>query len=264
LEAERTIEVETRGPIEILTLNRPASLNALNSVLVAELNDYFDRLHSRPEVRVVLMRGAGRAFCAGADLKESRTKEARVHTTLKRQRTVGRIVRLMRSCPQPIIGLGHGPAAGGGFSIFLACDVRYGTPELRMNAAFIRIGVTGCDIGASYLLPRLVGASIASELLLTGRFMDAARAKSVNLVSDIVPAEILLDTGLALAHDMLQASPLGLRLTKDALNFNIDASSLDAAMAMEDRQQVLLSFTDDYVEARAAFLDRRTPTFHDR
>lgn len=105
-----------------------------------------------------------------------------------------------------------------------------------MNAAFIRIGVTGCDIGASYLLPCLVGASIASELLLTGRFM----------------------------HDMLQASPLGLRLTKDALNFNIDAPSLDASMAKEDRQQVLLSLTDDYVEARTTFLGRRTPTFHDR
>lgn len=112
LEAERTIEVETRGAVEILTLNRPASLNALNSVLVAELNDYFEGLHSRPEVRVVLMCGAGRAICAGADLKEPGTKEARVHTTLKRQRSVGRIVRLMRSCPQPINGLGHGPAAG--------------------------------------------------------------------------------------------------------------------------------------------------------
>jgi enoyl-CoA hydratase/carnithine racemase len=258
------ISIENRGAIEILTLNRPDSLNALNARLVADLGSYFRGLHDRTDVRVVLMRGAGRAFCAGVDLKEVRSKEARVHSTLKRQKSIGAIVKAMRSCPQPIIGLGHGAACGGGFSFLLACDVRYAAPSLKMNAAYIRIGITGCDIASSYLLPRLVGSSVASEFLLTGRFMSAERAKAVNLVSEIVGEEELLDTGLALAADMLLTSPLGLRLTKDALNFSIDAPSMEAAMAMEDRQQVLLTFTDDYAEARSAFIERRKPVFMDR
>ena len=258
-----TILIERRGPIEILTLNRPDSANALNPTMIEELQGYFQDLHDRPDIRVVLMRGAGRAFCAGVDLKGGRSAGPRVHTGLKRFGALGRIVKLMRSCPQPIIGLGHGAACGGGFSFFLACDVRYAAPSLRMNAAYIKIGLSGCELGSSYLLPRLVGMSVASEYLLTGRFMTAERAREVNLVSAVVPEEQLLETGLALANEMLLTSPLGLRLTKDALNFSIDASSLDAAMAMEDRQQVLVTFTDDYAEARTAFVERRPPHFND-
>ena len=258
------MEVDARGAVEILSLRRPESLNALNAQMIAELGGYFSGLHDRPEVRVVLLRGEGKAFCAGADLKETRSKEARVHSTLKRQRSIGRIVRMMRSCPQPIIGLGHGAACGGGFSLLLACDVRYGAPSLRMNAAYIRIGISGCDIASSYLLPRLVGSSLASELLLTGRFLDAARAHAVGLLSEVVEEDRLVEAGMALAQDMLLTSPLGLRLTKDALNFSLDASSMEAAMAMEDRQQVLLTFTEDYAEARSAFVERRTPVFQDR
>jgi enoyl-CoA hydratase/carnithine racemase len=264
IDGSATISVEARGAIEILTLNRPESFNALNARLIGELGAYFVGLHERTNVRVVLLRGAGPNFCAGADLKEVRSKEARVHTTLKRQKSIGHIVKMMRSCPQPIIGLGHGAACGGGFSFLMACDVRYAAPSLKMNAAYVRIGLGGCELSSSYLLPRLVGMSVASEFLLTGRFMTAERAKAVNLVSEIVDEDKLLEKGLELAGDMLRASPLGLRLTKDALNFSIDAPSMDAAMAMEDRQQVLLTFTDDYAEARSAFTQRRTPTFNDR
>jgi enoyl-CoA hydratase/carnithine racemase len=170
----------------------------------------------------------------------------------------------MRRCPQPIVGLGHGAACGGGFSLLLACDVRYGAPSLRMNAAYIRIGLGGCELSSSYLLPRLVGSSLASELLLTGRFLGAERARAAGLLSDVVEEDQLIDTGMALAEDMLMTSPLGLRLTKDALNFSLDAPSMEAAMAMEDRQQVLLTFTEDYAEARSAFVERRTPVFQDR
>jgi enoyl-CoA hydratase/carnithine racemase len=175
-----------------------------------------------------------------------------------------RIIELMRSCPQPIVGLGHGAACGGGFSLLLACDVRYAAPNLRMNAAYIKIGLSGCDIGASYLLPRLVGLSIASELLLTGRFIDAARARAINLVSDIVPEEQLLDEGLAMADEMLANSPMGLALTKDALNLNIDAPSLAAAIALEDRQQIMLCGTDDHNEAVTAFREHRPPRYRGR
>lgn len=157
------------------------------------------------------------------------------------QQRYSRIIRLMRSCPQPIVALVHGAACGAGFSLVLASDVRFATAAARMNAAYIRVGVGGCDMGSGYLLPRLIGLSVASELLLTGRFLEADRAKAVGLISDIVPDEKLLDTGLALAAEMARASPMGLRLTKQTLNALIDAPGIDAALMIEDRQQVICS-----------------------
>ena len=133
-----------------------------------------------------------------------------------------------------------------------------------MNAAYIKIGLGGCDMGASYFLPRLVGSSVASEYLLTGRFMSSAKALACGLLSEIVPHEELLPKALSLAAEMLQTAPLSLRLTKDALNLNIDAGSMEHAFALEDRQQVMLSGTADTVEARAAFFEKRDAVWGDR
>jgi enoyl-CoA hydratase/carnithine racemase len=169
----------------------------------------------------------------------------------------------MRFCPQPIIALIHGAACGGGFSLALAADVRYAAPNARMNAAYIRVGLGGCDMGAGYLLPRLVGLSNASEFLMTGRFIDAERALRMGLVSEIVPVDKLLAAGLALAEDMLTTAPMGLRMTKEALNSEIDAPSLEAALAIEDRQQVILIDTDDHREAVKAFREKRAPAYQD-
>jgi len=257
--------VEARGAVEIATLNRPDRLNALNEGLVDELNAYFGGLAARKEVRVVILRGAGRGFCAGLDIQEDRgTDETPVLRTLRTQTSIGNIYRKMRACPQPIVALGHGAAAGGGLSLLLASDVRYGSPSFRCNAAYIRIGLGGCDMASSYFLPRLVGASLASEMILTGRFIDARRALSAGLISEIVEEDALLDRGLALADEMLATSPWGLRLSKQALNLNLDAPSLDAAMAIEDRQQVILSATEDHREALSAFLEKRPPEYHER
>jgi enoyl-CoA hydratase/carnithine racemase len=132
-----------------------------------------------------------------------------------------------------------------------------------MNAAYIKIGLTGCDMGSSYFLPRLVGTSVAPELLLTGRFIHAPRALAVNLVSEVVPDGELEHAAQSYIDDMMLTSPMGLRLTKDALNFSVDASSLDAAMALEDRHQSLLSLTEDAVEAGLAFFDKRKPDYRD-
>ncbi len=257
--------IETRGQVEIVTLNRPDRLNALNEGLVDELNAYFGGLADRPEVRVVILRGAGRGFCAGLDIQEDRSSgETPVLRTLRTQTRIGNIYRKMRACPQPIIALGHGAACGGGLSLLLASDVRYATPDFRANAAYIRIGLGGCDMASSYFLPRLVGASLATEMILTGRFIDAERALRAGLVSEIVDEDALLERGLALADEMLATSPHGLRLSKQALNLNIDAQSLDAAMAIEDRQQVILSVTEDHREALTAFLEKRAPEYRER
>ena len=264
-EAKGELIVERRGAVEIATLNRPERLNALNEGLVEALNAYFGGLAERKDVRVVLLRGAGRGFCAGLDIQEDRTgDETPVLRTLRTQTDIGNIYRRMRACPQPIIALGHGAAAGGGLSLLLASDVRYGAPSFRCNAAYIRIGLGGCDMASSYFLPRLVGASLASEMILTGRFVGAERALAAGLISEIVDEDALLTRGLALADEMLATSPHGLRLSKQALNLNIDAPGLEAAMAIEDRQQVILSATEDHREALSAFLEKRPPEYRGR
>jgi enoyl-CoA hydratase/carnithine racemase len=262
-----TLHRDTRGPVEILSLNRPDQLNALNPQMARELATYFDGLHESTDIRVVVLRGEGRAFCAGADLNSSAIVppgDARPHEQLAMQRLYSGVVRSMRSCPQPIIALIQGPACGGGFSLVLAADVRIAASDARMNAAYLRVGLGGCDMGSGYLLPRLVGLSIASELLLTGRFIDAERAKSCGLVSDVVPQEQLLEAGLALANDMLRASPLGLRLTKETLDALLAVPGFDAALKLEDRQQVILTETADHREAVSAFMERRPPSYGNR
>ena len=261
------IKVEPRDGLEILTLNRPGSLNALSSSMVDELADYYDGLERRRDVRVVVMRGAGRAFCAGLDIKETREddgSEGRIARSWRIQTSICAIMRRMRAIPQPIVTLGHGAACGGGFSLLLASDVRIGAPDLRMNAAYIKIGLGGADMGSSYLLPRLVGASLAAELLLTGRFIDAERALQRGLLSDVVEQDKLLDAGLSMAEEMLSNSPFGLALTKQALVMNIDAQSMDAAVALEDRQQVMLAQMDDHGEAMTAFVEKRAPRYTGR
>ena len=248
-----------------LTLNRPDKLNSFNEDMHLALRAAIQRAHDDAQVRAVLLTGAGRGFCAGLDIQEDRSSdETAVLRTLRTQTSIGNIYRKMRACPQPIIALGHGAAAGGGLSLLLASDVRYGTPSFRCNAAYIRIGLGGCDMASSYFLPRLVGASLASEMILTGRFIDAARALRAGLVSEIVEEDALLTRGLALADEMLATAPYGLRLSKQALNLNIDAQSLDAAMAIEDRQQVILSATEDHREALTAFLEKRAPDYRER
>ena len=261
-----TLRVEREGHLTWLTLDRPASLNAMSRTLIRELHDFFWTLHDDRETRVLVIRGAGRAFCAGLDLKEQGGDEAMgsVQGGLRGQRQVSELVMLMRRAPQPIIAAVHGPACGGGFALALAADVRIAGESARMNAAFIRIGLSACDVGVSYFLPRLVGASVASELLLTGNFIDAARAERVGLVSRVVPDAELEAAARAMAEDMMRNSPIGLRLTKECLKFSIDAPSLESAVAMEDRNQILAAQTSDFREGIMAFLQKRPAVYGDR
>ncbi len=259
-----TLLIEKRGSVDWVTLNRPESLNSMSRTMMLELQHYFGELYTDHSVRVVVLKGAGRAFCAGLDLKEERVEgEAGPVAGLRVQRRVSEIVMRMRRAPQPIISLIHGPASGGGFALALASDIRIAGPKARMNAAFIRIGLTACDVGVSYFLPRLVGASLASELLLTGDFIDAERALRLGLVSDVVPDEEIEARAQRTIDMILANSPVGVRLTKEALNMNVDAGSLEAAIAIEDRQQILCAQTADMREGISAFLEKRPPQYQD-
>ena len=260
-----TLQVDRRNHTTWVTLNRPDALNAMNRALVRELRAFFSGLSEDLDTRLVILRGAGRAFCAGLDLKEATSgdggNDGSVQAGLRAQRQVSELVIMMRRAPQPIIACVHGAACGGGFALALGADVRLAGESARMNAAFIRIGLSACDVGVSYFLPRMVGASVAAELLLTGNFIDAARAERLGLVSRVVPDSELPAAAQAMADDMLRNSPIGLRLTKECLNASLDAGSLEQVIAMEDRNQILCTRTSDFREGIAAFLQKRAPEY---
>ena len=261
-----TIIVEKRGQVDWVTLNRPERLNAITETMTRELGGYFDGLFSDPSVRIVVLRGAGRAFCAGNDMNHSAARREGRETApfgggFGYQGFLADVYIKMRRCPQPIISLVHGPACGGGFSFALASDIRIAGESARMNAAFIRVGLSACDMGVSYFLPRLVGASLAAELMLTGQFIEAPRALAIGLVSRVVPDAQMEAAAQPLIDDMLFASPLGLRLTKEGLWAAIDANSLQGAMSIENRSQRLCAHTQEWAEGRNAFMEKRKPVY---
>jgi len=259
--AEAGLSVEERADgIATVTLDRGRVANALNPVLAHHLGRYFSDLATRTEIRVVLLQGAGRNFCSGFDLGSVDQITASVGETIRLQRVLSDIVVRMRRCPQPIIALVQGAASGAGMALALAADVRIATPDARLNVAMARIGLTGCDMGISYFLPRLVGPSLSAQLMMTGRFINAARAERVGLISEIVDAEHLKAEGRLLAEEMLRLSPSGLRLTKEGLNNALDAGSLEEVVALEDRGQVIC-IGQHMKEGVAAFLEKRPARF---
>jgi len=264
----RTITVEKRGAADWLTLNRPEAFNALSLEMVEELNAYFGALYNDRETRVVVLRGAGRAFCAGLDIKErSGTNSADMPGFgpfgggFGFQGFLADVYLKMRRCPQPIIALVHGAACGGGFAFALASDIRIAGESARMNAAFIKLGLSSCDMGVSYFLPRLVGGSVASELMLTGRFIHAPRALATGLVSEVVPDDQLEAAAQPYVDELLAASPMGLRMTKEGLNLAVDAPGLEAAMAIENRNQLMTAASPNFAEGMRAFLEKRAPNY---
>ncbi len=259
------IEVRKDGPITWLTLNRPHNLNALSAQMVADLEDFLHRLHTDSTTRVVVMKGAGRGFCAGLDLKEQNRGGTELGGsttgTIEVQRRMSDLTRAIHHAPQPFIAAIRGPAAGGGFALALACNVRIAGESARFNAAFIRIGLSACDMGTSYFLPRTVGSSVAYELLLTGRFINAQRALATGLISELVPDAEVETAAAKLAQEMIETSPLGLRLTKECVAMSIDAGSLEQAIAIEDRNQVLCVRAGYIDEGAKAFLEKRKPKY---
>lgn len=260
-----TITVDVRGAAHWLTLNRPDSLNAINTKMASELRDYFGNLFQDRVCRVVVMRGAGRAFCAGLDIKDHEgLKDAPFGGGFGFQGHLADVYVRMRRCPQPIISCLQGAASGGGFAFALATDIKIAGESLKMNSAFIKLGLSSCDMGVSYFLPRLVGVSVAAEMMMTGRFVNAQRALATGLVSEVVPDVALESTAQGYVDDLLAASPMGLRMTKEGLNMAIDATSLEAAMAIENRNQIMCSGTEDFKEGMRAFIEKRKPVYNDQ
>ena len=192
------------------------------------------------------------------------TGVGRAQAGLAVQRHIASLVTHLRSVPQPVIAAVNGPAMGGGLGLVLGCDIRLAASTASFSAAFIRVGLSACDIGTSWLLPRLIGAARAHELMLTGRTFDAAEAERFGLVSQVVPGDDLLDTAQTVATQIMAHTPMGVALTKEGMWTALEISGLQATIEYENRQQQLLAATADHREARRAFVERRAPEFRNQ
>lgn len=258
---ELTVERPEAG-IVVATLNRPERLNALTDDLFRSLARFVDDVAGDPDARVVVLSGAGRAFCAGLDLDLAARLPGMSATEFLRtqERWAASIVAFHRLAI-PVIAAVQGAAAGAGFSLALAADIRVASRSARFNAAFVRVGLSAGDCGASWFLPRIVGRGRASEILLTGRFVSADEALDIGLVSDVVEDGHALERALEIARAIRGNSPFGMRMTKQILSSA--PTSLEAALEVENRTQVLASRTADMREALDAFREKREPRFVD-
>jgi enoyl-CoA hydratase len=265
-----TVQVSSPRPgVALITLDRPDRLNAMSHELVADLHDALDGVATDRGTRVVVLTGAGRGFCAGLDLKGAGAAPGtdglgRVPAGMVGQQHIASLVPKMRALRQPVIAAVNGPAAGGGLALALASDVRLAAPAARFGVAFVRIGLSGCDIGVSWLLPRLIGASRAFELMLTGRVIDAAEADRLGLVSRVVEDRPVVDAALDVADEILANSPTGVWMTKEVMWSQLEVGSLQAGIDLENRTQVMTSMTEDLREAVTAFVEKRPPRFGGR
>jgi enoyl-CoA hydratase len=259
-----TLERPEEG-IAVATLNRPGRMNALTFAGFAELHRLAEEIGADESIRALIMTGAGRGFCAGLDLDDAaRLTTMTVPEMFAGQQQWAAAIAALRRMPTPVIAAVNGAAAGAGFGLALAADIRIAAPTARFNGAFVRIGLSGGDVGVSWLLPRIVGFGHAAELLLTGRLIDADEAFRLGIVNRVVPADELLAVAVRLGREIAANSPFGVRLTKEILQTNVDAPSLEAAIALENRSQVLAVQTRDMPEALSAFREKRLPEFQNR
>jgi len=258
-----TLLLEERAPgVVVATLNRPKRYNAMTNTMFAELERMALDLGSEDDLRVIILTGAGRAFCSGYDLADADDLPGLgAIGMLDQQERAARSLLVLRSVRVPVIAAVNGPAAGGGFSLSLACDIRLAAPEARFNAAFVRIGLSAGDLGVSWLLTRLIGPAHASEICFTGRLVDAEEARRLGIVNAVSAPGELLDDALALASQIVSNSPGGVQLSKRALQANLEVGSYAAALELENRGQALLTRSSDMPEALAAFVEKRPPVY---
>ncbi len=257
-----TIELE-EGIFQVL-MNRPEKRNALSSSQIGRLIDAFRALNDNRACRVIILSGAGEGFCAGADLTSAELcpaaeNRSRVGMIYKSQEQLVAMLLSIYENEKPVIAAIHGAAVGGGLSLALASDIRVGSSTAKLGAAYMKAGFSNCDVGSSYLLPRIVGQAAATELLLTARTIGADECLRLGLLSRVVPQELLLDTALEIAREIRANNEYGVWMTKKGLQANMDAPSLRHATELENRQQVLASFTGNMEEAFTAFAEKRPP-----
>lgn len=265
LRVERT---DPEDGISVLRLNRPERLNALTMGTVQELHEHLDALKRDDGCRVVILTGAGRGFCAGVDLKGGDPTEIpplqlrpEPIRTWQVAEHFSAIVLRMRTLGKPVIAAVNGPAAGAGLSCVLASDVRIAAESARFAVSFIRAGFSACDMGSSWLLPRIVGVGRAHELMLTGRTIDASEALDIGLVTDVVADGEVMAAALSKAREIMENTPWGVALTKEVMWSSLEIPGLHAAIDLENRTQVMTKQTADAAEAQQAFLEGRRPTF---
>jgi enoyl-CoA hydratase len=263
------VDVEKIGPhVSIVRLNRPQRLNAMSFDLMTALYEALERVAADNATWVVVLTGEGRGFCSGLDLENPGVipgidEMAPSRIGMVAMSHFSRIVPAMRAVPQPILAAVNGPAYGGGMCLALGADVRYAGESAEFNATGIVNGLTSTELGASFMLPRLIGASRSNELLLTGRIVAAREAEQIGLVSRVVPDADLLPHTLAVAERMCEFSPYGLQMTKRTCWANLEATSLLAAVDLEDRNQLLLGNTENLIECVMARKEQRKPVYRD-
>jgi enoyl-CoA hydratase/carnithine racemase len=253
---------EARDGVATITLNRPERLNALTFEVYRELTDTFAALRAEESVRAVVLTGAGRAFCSGGDVHDiigelfGRDMEG----LLKFTRMTCELVQNIRMLPKPVIASLNGTTAGAGACIALASDLRIASEDARIAFLFVRVGLSGADMGAAFLLPRIVGLSKATELLYTGDFISAEEALKSGLYNRVVPASELAEQATALAQRLANGPSFALAMTKEMLNREMEVS-LDTALEWEAQAQATCMQHTDYREAYQAFVEKREPRF---
>jgi enoyl-CoA hydratase len=261
------VVVETLEPgIELVKLNRPEARNALSPGLLTELMDAMKRLSRDRTTRAVILHGAGRGFCAGADLVggfelEGTEQMSELGQVYKFQEYIADTILAIHECEKPVIAAVHGAAVGGGLAISLACDLRVAADSAKFGSVFIKVGLSSCDVGTSYFLPRIVGPARAFELMITGRHFGAAEAERIGLVHAIVPEGREIESALETARLIAANNEYGVWMTKKGMWSNLDAPSLRHAMEIENRTQVLGTFTGNMLEAMQAFQQKRDPVW---
>jgi enoyl-CoA hydratase len=253
--------------IVVVEMDDGARYNALTTTMVTELKDTFAALRGDRGVRVVILSGAGRGFCSGAnmaggeELPDFARQRGPVGLIQMLQEHLAELILAIHELPQPVIAAVHGGAIGGGLALALACDLRVASEDAFFAAHFIRVGLSSCDVGTSYILPRLVGATIAAELMLTGRRVSADEGMRIGLLNRVVARDQLLDAAADLASTIAANSEYGVYMTKLGLWANLDAPSLRHAIQLENRTQVLGTFTGNMTEAGKAFMEKRPPVW---
>ncbi|MDX6611390.1 MAG: 2-(1,2-epoxy,2-dihydrophenyl)acetyl-CoA isomerase [Blastocatellia bacterium] len=257
-----TIQLEMRDTVAIITLNRPEALNALTVTMAGEFNRVFAEAGERG-ARAMILTGAGRAFCAGGDLREMQQiakQEGRLDAFFDEPlQLLHGCVLLIRQTPLPIIAAVHGAASGAGCNLALACDLVIAGESAKFNQAFIRIGLTP-DCGGTFTLPRLVGAKIAAELLMTGDVVHAARAAELGMINAVVPDAELMNSALELAGRLAAAPTAAIGRIKRLLEASA-TNDLPAQLELERATQIESGQTHDFKEGVTAFLEKRPPKF---